>query len=445
MALLWTTLVVLVAVSLIHGLVKKMKGKKLPPGPRGLPILGHLHLLGKNPHHDLTKLAKHYGPIMHLRFGFADIIVASSPQAAQLFLKTHDLVFASRPPHEAAKYLSYGQKNLGYSQYGPYWRNMRKLATLQMVFGKKYEIKDIDERGFKAVIKEAMQIAAEPNVGDYFPFLAKFDFQGLTRRMKVITKVFDRFFERILDDHEQSGGSSEMTKDLVDIMLSILKSGETEFQFTREHIKSTLLDIFAASIDTSTTMIEWIMSELLRHPQIMKKVQQELERKIGLGRMVEESDLEGLDYLEMVIKESFRLHPAGPLLLPHEAREDCMVDGFHIPKQAQVIVNIWAMGHDPNVWVDPEKFIPERFERSNIDYRGCNFELIPFGSGRRSCPGLQLGITMVRLVVAQLVHCFDWKLPNGILPIELDMTEEFGLVVTRAEHLRAVPKYRLHI
>nr|GMD21308.1 cytochrome P450 CYP736A12-like [Ipomoea batatas] len=451
MAWLWTALAVFAALSLIHGLAKKMNGKKLPPGPRGLPILGHLHLIGKNPHQDLNKLAKQYGPIMYLRFGFVDNIVVSSPQAAELFLKTHDLVFANRPPNEAAKYISYDQKNLSFSQYGPYWRSMRKLCTLQllnmtcrMVFGKKYEIKDIDERGFKGLIKEGMQLTAKPNLGNYYPYLGKLDLQGFTRQMKAIAKSFDRFLERIIDDHEQRGSISE-TKDFVDIMLSIMKSGETEFELTREHVKTTLLDMLAASIDTSATVIEWMMSELLKHPQIMKKVQEELDNKVGLNRMVEESDLDSLEYLEMVTKESLRLHPVAPFLIPHEAREDCTVDGFYIPKKARIMVNVWAIGHDQNVWANAEEFIPERFEGSNIDYKGRDFELIPFGSGRRSCPGLQLGITVVRLVVAQLVHCFDWKLPNGMSSKELDMTEEFGLVVTRAEHLMAIPKYRLHI
>ncbi|XP_031110034.1 cytochrome P450 CYP736A12-like [Ipomoea triloba] len=496
MAWLWTTLAVFAALSLIHGLLKKTKTKKLPPGPRGLPILGHLHLLGKNPHHDLSKLAKQYGPIMHLRLGFVDTIVASSPHAAQLFLKTHDLVFASRPPIEAAKYISYNQKNMCFSPYGLYWRNMRKLCTLQllsshkinsfratrreelcylidslkqsaldrvavdlsakvselsadmscrMVVGKKYENKDIDERGFKGVINELMQLSAIPNLGDYFPYLGQLDFQGLTRRMKVLAKVIDRFLERILDEHEQSGSGDQMTKDFVDIILSIMKSGETEFQFNREHVKSVLMDMLAGSIDTSLSAIEWMMSELLRHPQVLKKVQQELESNVGLDRMVDESDLENLNYLEMVMKESFRLHPPGPLLIPHEAMEDSTVDGFHIPKKARIIINVWSIGRDPNVWADPEKFIPERFEGCNIDYQGRNFEFIPFSSGRRSCPGLQLGITMVRLVVAQLVHCFDWELPNGMLPEELDMTEEFSLVMPRTKHLIAVPHYRLHI
>ncbi|XP_019172766.1 PREDICTED: cytochrome P450 CYP736A12-like [Ipomoea nil] len=495
MAWVWTTLAVFAALSLIHGLMKKMNGKKLAPGPRGLPILGHLHLIGKNPHQDLNKLAKQYGPIMHLRFGFVDNIVVSSPQAAELFLKTHDLVFASRPPNEAAKYISYDQKNLSFSQYGPYWRNMRKLCTLQllsnlkinsfqamrreelcclieslkqaaldgvavdlsakvsdlaadmtcrMVFGKKYEIKDIDERGFKGAIKEGMQLAVKPNLGNYFPYLGKLDLQGFTRKMKAIAKTFDRFLERIIDDHEQRGSNSE-TKDFVDIMLSIMKSGETEFQLSREHVKTTLLDLLGASIDTSATVIDWMMAELLKHPQKMKKVQEELDNKVGLNRMVEETDLDSLEYLEMVTKESLRLHPVAPLLIPHEAREDCMVDGFYIPRKATIMVNVWAIGHDQNVWANAEEFIPERFEGSNIDYKGRDFELIPFGSGRRSCPGLQLGITVVRIVVAQLVHCFDWKLPNGMSSKELDMTEEFGLVVTRAEHLMAIPNYRLHI
>lgn len=200
-----------------------------------------------------------------------------------------------------------------------------------------------------------------------------------------------------------------------------------------------------ASMDTSATTIEWIFTELLRHPKVMKKLQKEIEEKVGRrNRIIEESDIESLEYLDMVIKETFRLHPVAPLLLPHESIEDCTIDGFHIPKKSRILVNTKAIGRDPTVWEEPEKFFPERFSSkdNNVDIRGRDFRLIPFGSGRRSCPGLQLGLTIVRLVVAQLVHCFDWELPNGMRPEELDTKEVFGLVTARANHLMLVPKYR---
>nr|GME09956.1 cytochrome P450 CYP736A12-like [Ipomoea batatas] len=464
---------VIAAVSIFSGFLKN-RSKRLPPGPKGLPILGHLHLIGKNPHQDLHELAKTHGPIMHLRFGFVDNIIVSSAETAEQFLKTHDLVFATRPPHQAAKYLSYDQKNLSFGEYGPYWRNMRKLCTLELLSNLKINSFQSMRREELCVLVESlkqaardgvavdlsakvasmsadmssMSLAAIPNLGDYFPYLGKLDLQGLTRRMKAVSKLFDEFFERIIDEHEcaTNKGTTQVTRDFVDTMLDIMKSGgESTFQFTREHVKTIMLDMLAGSMDTSSTVVEWIMSELLRHPEVMKKLKEELERQVGLDRMVEEEDLEHLEYLEMVLKESLRIHPVAPLLLPHAAIEDCMVNGFHIPKRARVIVNIWAIGHDPNVWSDPEKFIPNRFNGSNIEYRDRDFELIPFGSGRRSCPGLQLGITVVRLLVAQLVHCFDWDLPNGMSSKDLDMTEEFGLVVSRAKHLMAIPTYRLHL
>lgn len=198
-------------------------------------------------------------------------------------------------------------------------------------------------------------------------------------------------------------------------------------------------------MDTSATAIDWAMSELLKHPCFMQKVQTELEEAVGLDRMVEESDLEKLHYLDKVIKETLRLHPVAPLLLPHFATEDCTISGFLIPEKSRIIVNVWAIGRDPKVWNDPERFNPERFEGSSVDVRGRDFQLIPFGSGRRGCPGLQLGLTTVRYVLAQLLHCFDWELPDGVIASELDMTEEFGLTMPRAKHLMAVPSYRLKV
>lgn len=490
-------LVLLVVLYILQGLHYKFikKKKKVPPGPKGLPIIGNLHMIGKNVHQDLYKLAKKYGPIMSMRFGLVPVIVASSPHAAKQFLKTHDLVFASRPDNRAAKFIAYDQRNLTFAKYGSYWRNMRKLCTLEllstlkinsfqamrkqevsnfvtfisraassgvefdisanlatlnvnmaclMIFGKKYMDNEFDERGFKYVVQEALILAATPNIGEFFPFLDVFDLQGIVRRMKELAKIFDEFFERIIDEHVQDSKEEKQTKDFVDTLMNIMEFGEAEFEFDRRHVKAILLDMLIASMDTSATSIDWIFSELLAHPKIIKKLQKELEQVVGINRMVKESDLEKLEYLDMVIKEGFRLHPISPLLVPHESIEDCTIDGFDIPKGSRLLVNTWAIGRDPKVWPEPEKFVPERFVGSNIDLRRHDFRLLPFGSGRRSCPGLQLGLTTVRLVLAQLVHCFDWELPNGMMPNDLDMTEKFGLVMTRTQHLVAIPTYRLN-
>ena len=176
----------------------------------------------------------------------------------------------------------------------------------------------------------------------------------------------------------------------------------------------------------------------------MNKVQIELANVVGMKRMVEESDLEKLDYLDMVVKETLRLHPVAPLLIPHQSTEDCTVDGFHIPKKSRIMINVCAIGRDESAWTEAEKFLPERFVGSSIDLRGNHFELLPFGSGRRRCPGMQLGLTVVKLVLAQLVHCFDWELPDNMSPNDLDMTEDFGITVPRAKHLLAIPSYRLY-
>ncbi|XP_039037799.1 cytochrome P450 71AU50-like [Hibiscus syriacus] len=472
----------------------RAKTKRLPPGPRGLPILGNLLMVGSKPHRDLRLLALKYGPIMHLRFGFMPVIVVSSPEAAELFLKTHDLVFASRPPHEASKCICYNQQNLAFSPYGSYWRNMRKMCTLEllsnhkitsfrsmrkqeldllvrrireaatsavavdlssevtsfstdvscrMIIGKKYNRDDFGEKGFTATLREAMQIGSCFNLADYIPQIRVLDLQRLTKRMKAIAKDFDDFCEKIIEEHVQSEDENRV-KDFVDVMLGFVGSEEThEYRVERDTIKAIILDMLAASMDSSAATIDWTMTELIRHPRVTKKLRNELESVVGTKRMVEESDLEKLEYLDMVIKESFRLHPAAPLLAPHAAREDCMVNGFHIPKDARIMINAWAIGRDQRVWTDADEFYPERFVGSDIDLGGHNFELIPFGSGRRGCPGMQLALTVVRLVVAQLVHCFDWELPDNMLPTELDMTEDFGLVCPRACHLLVIPTWRL--
>ncbi|XP_062029082.1 cytochrome P450 CYP736A12-like isoform X1 [Rosa rugosa] len=486
--------------SLIAAAFSKPKQKKLPPGPLALPVIGHLHMLGNLPHRSLQHLAEKYGSIMSIRLGNVPTILVSSPKAAELFLKTHDANFASRPRVQASEHLAYGTMGLAFTEYGPYWRHVRKLCTLELFCpskaeafaplrreeigllvqslkkaGEGGEVVDVSDKvygvgedityrmilgctkddarfGLKEIVHEISLLTGAFNVADFVPFLGPFDFQGLTKRLKKVTKMIDQLLEKIIDQHEQVANTKsgkQGHEDFVDVLLSLtnrpLNPNDEQVHFLdRTNVKAILVDMITAAFDTSATSIVWSLAELLRHPWIMKNLQEEIQSVVGMDRMVEESDLPKLDYLSMVVKESFRLHPVAPLLVPHESIEDITIDGYDIPKKSRIIVNIWSIGRDPNVWSENvEEFYPERFMNSNIDLRGHNFQLIPFGSGRRGCPGMQLGLATVRLVLAQLVHCFNWELPNGLLPQDLDMSEDFGLSLSKAKHLLAKPTYRL--
>ncbi|TKY44688.1 steroid 17alpha-monooxygenase or 17alpha-hydroxyprogesterone aldolase [Spatholobus suberectus] len=475
----------------------KQRHGKNAPGPRALPIIGNLHVLGKLPHRTLQSLARKYGPIMSLKLGQVPAIVVSSAETAELFLKTHDTVFASRPKIQASESLSHGSKGLAFSEYSAYWRNVRKVSTLQLLSASKVEmfaplrreelgllVKSLrnaeasrevvdlsqllgelmenivykmilgrardDRFDLKGLVHEVMNLVGAFNLADYMPWLGAFDPQGLTKRLKKASKAFDQVLEQIIQDHEHpyyKEQKDSRNKDFVDILLSLMHQPidlqDDQKVIDRTNIKAIILDMITAAFDTSSTTVEWAMSELLRHPSVMKRLQDELENAVGMNRHVEEIDLEKLPYLNMVVKETLRLHPVAPLLLPRECREDVTIDGYYIKEKSRIIINAWAIGRDPKVWYNAEMFDPKRFANSNVDIRGNDFRVIPFGSGRRGCPGIHLGLATVKLVLAQLVHSFNWVLPLGMSPDELEMHEIFGLTTPRRKHLLAIPVYRL--
>ena len=186
-------------------------------------------------------------------------------------------------------------------------------------------------------------------------------------------------------------------------------------------------------------MIEWAMAQLMRNPRVMQKAQAELRERLQGKPMVTEDDLINLRYLKLVIKETLRLNNAVPLLLPRECRETCKVMGYDVPKGTTVFVNAWAIGRDPKYWADAEEFTPERFESSTVDFNGTDLEFIPFGAGRRMCPGMALGLASHEIFLASLLYHFDWELPAGVSPSEMDMTEEMGVTMTSRM------KYGLHL
>lgn len=262
--------------------------------------------------------------------------------------------------------------------------------------------------------------------------------------MKAVGKAMDNVVGEIINKHEEDArnGTKKSNKDFVDMMLSS-KTLSSADKLDKENIKSLLFELILGAIDTSHTWIEWTMAELLRSPKAMRRLQEELEANVGLDRMVEEKDIPNLQYLEMVIKETFRLHPPTPLLVPRESMEDIEINGYYIPKKSRVIVNTWAIGHDSNICSNNvDEFFPERFIDSDINILGHDFFLIPFGYGKRICPGAKLGLLNVKLIVSHLVHSFNWELPKGKSPSELDMTEAFGLVTGKSKHLSAIPSYR---
>ncbi|KAL5722170.1 hypothetical protein ACHQM5_005721 [Ranunculus cassubicifolius] len=477
---------------IVHLLLSKHNyTSRTPPGPSGIPFIGHLHLMGDHPHRSLQKLSQKYGPVMQLQLGLLPTIVVSSSEMVESFLKHHDLNFVSRPKIQASKHLSYGTRGVIVSDYGPYWRTARKLCSLHllsvskvdsfkslrkqevinlirsleiaavcdetvnissqvrsmienvsytMIFGSKCK----GRSEFKQCIEEALGLIATTNIADFIPFLEPLDLQGLKRRMKKVSRVMDTFLEEIIDEHEQNFNCEH--KDFIDVMISQLKSGNArEERFTRSDIKAIILDIIESTSNTSAATIEWTLTELLMHSEVMTRVQEELTTVIGMDRIVEEGDLGKLVYLDMVIKEVIRLRPVSPII-PRKSINDITIEGFHIPKNSLVIINAWAVGRDQKMWSDTaEDFCPERFNNVEIDIRGPDYKMIPFGAGRRKCPGTELGLRTVKLVLAQILHCFSLELPNGVSPADIDTKEIFGIAIRRVNPLHIVPTSRLAV
>ncbi|TYI64023.1 hypothetical protein E1A91_D09G057400v1 [Gossypium mustelinum] len=444
-----------------HG---KGKGKTFP-GPRPLPIIGNLHMLGVLPHRSLYHLAKKHGPIMSIMLG-------------SMFLKTHDDVFASRPKLQVLKSIYNGKKGIAFTGYGQYWRSVRKLCSQQLFTVSKIESfapsrKDVlthfieslkkaatrkevvniskmvgnliekmtlkmilgpveryEEFKLQELIEELTNLVGVFNLADFVPFFGAFDLQGLKARTRTLGEKLDKALEMIINDHQQQKQDDFIGTMLTELNKQMNPNGDI---MDRYSIKAITIDMFVASLDTSSTTLEWALSALIRHPRVMLKLESELESIIG-KRMVEENDLPKLEYLDMVVRETLRLYPVAPMLIPRESMKDIIIDGCYISKKSRVIVNVFAIGRDPNVWSNNvEEFFPERFINSNIELHGHDFELIPFGSGRR----------VFKLILAQLVHCFDWELPGGMSPNDLDMTEKFSASLPRKTNLYAKPIYRM--
>lgn len=207
-------------------------------------------------------------------------------------------------------------------------------------------------------------------------------------------------------------------------------------------------NMLSAGVDTSITTMEWALSELIRNPDILQTLTSELDKVVGKNRMVQETDLPNLKYLQAVIKEVFRLHPPAPLLLPPESSQDCQLAGYHVPACTRLFVHVHEMGQSPAVWKNPLAFDPERFlNESEIDVKGLDFRLIPFGSGRRACSAVTLGTVSVQWTTATLVHAFQWSLPADQSCGKLDMTEHYRQTTTRADalHLHASPRLGTHL
>nr|XP_027085781.1 cytochrome P450 71A1-like [Coffea arabica] len=473
-----------------------------PPGPKPWPIIGNLNLLGSIPHQSLHLLSQKYGAIMQLKFGSSPVVVASSPEMAKEFLQTHDVNFASRPATAAGKYTSYNCSDMTWAPYGPFWRQARKLYLTQIFNPKRldfFESIRIEER--RAFISRLYALSGKPvvmrdhlmrltlssacqmvlsnkyfaqsegdgslvtfeefqemidtwfwlggvfNIGDWIPWLDRFDLQGYIKQMKELYKKFDRFHNHVLDDHQARRKTEKdfIPKDMVDILLQYAEDPDLQVKLTRDQIKGLIQDLLAGGTDTSATTVEWAMNELLKHPRLIRKAAEELDRVIGKDKWVEEADFSKLPFLEAIIKETLRLHPLATLLAPRYAIEDCTVAGYHIAKGTTVFINTWSIGRNSKYWDSPEEFIPERFLEKDIDMKGQNFALLPFGSGRRRCPGYNLGIKLVRSTLANLLHGFNWKLPHGMKPEEICMEELYGLTTHPRISLAMIPEPRLPV
>ncbi|CAN6239873.1 unnamed protein product [Urochloa humidicola] len=468
------------------------------PRPRGLPLIGNLHQLGAVPHDALAALAaKHAAPLMLLRLGSVPTLVVSTADALRATFQPNDRAMSGRPALAAATRITYGLQDIVFSHPdGPLWRAARRASLSELLSAPRVRgfrgVRESEAAALVAAVAEVSVAGSPVNlserlmdtsnrilrrvafgddgdgegsieagvvldetqkllgaffVSDYMPWLGWVDtLRGLRRRLERNFRELDAFYEKVIDDHLDKKRAGSKGEDLVDVLLRL--HGDPAYKSTfnsRDQIKGILTDMFIAGTDTTAATVEWTMTELVRHPDILAKAQEEVRGAVAHGSdIVLESDLLRLKYLKLVIRESMRVHPPVPLLVPRETIEPCTVYGYEIPAGTRVFVNARAIGQDPAAWgPDAARFAPERHEEvADLgDHKPWHdsFRLVPFGVGRRSCPGVHFATSAVELLLANLLFCFDWRVPDGRV---VDLEQETGLTVHRKNRLLLVAERR---
>ncbi|XVF02586.1 hypothetical protein REPUB_Repub04eG0187400 [Reevesia pubescens] len=473
----------------------KKEHKRLPPSPPKLPILGNLHQFGALPHSSLSQLSRKYGPVLLLQLGRIPLVVISSAEAAREVLKVNDLACCSRPPIAGAGKLTYNYLDVAFSPYSEYWRELRKICVLELfsvksvksfrfvredevrsvmdsislsstsatpvnvtekifaltgsitfrtAFGKCFQKSDFDRTKFYELVHDAEIVAGRFSREECFPGVGWIldRVNGHHKRVERVFHELDTLFQQVIDDHLKPGRTKQ-NEDIIDVMLGIEKEQieDGHAWLTKNHIKALLLNMFLGGVDTSALTVNWAMAELSRKPRLMKKAQEEVRSIVGKKGRVTETDLDQLQYLKMVIKETLRLHPPAPLLIARETMSHFKINGYDIYPKTLIQINAWAIGRDPQYWKNPEEFCPERFIDNTVDFKGQHFEFLPFGAGRRGCPGIYMGTVTSELLLANLLYCFDWKLPGGMKEEDINMEESAGhsLTVSKKTPLLLVP------
>ncbi|VVA27402.1 PREDICTED: cytochrome P450 [Prunus dulcis] len=486
------------------------KPQKLPPGPPRWPILGNLLQLGPLPHRDLASLCDKYGPLVYLKLGSVDAITTNDPEIIREILLKQDEVFASRPRTLAAVHLAYGCGDVALAPFGPRWKRMRRICMEHLLTtkrldsfarhraeeaqhlvrdvwamaqtGKAVNLRDLlggfsmnnvtrmllgkqyfgagsagpqEAMEFMHITHELFWLLGLIYLGDYLPIWRWVDPYGCEKKMREVEKRVDDFHTNIIEEHrrrarEEKGkktrGEEGGEMDFVDVLLSLPGEDGKEHMDDVE-IKALIQDMIAAATDTSAVTNEWAMAEVIKHPCILRKIQEELDSVVGPKRMVNESDLAHLNYLRCVVRETFRMHPAGPFLIPHESLRATWIDGYYIPAKTRVFINTHGLGRNTKIWDNVEEFRPERHwlsDGSRVEIsHGADFKILPFSAGKRKCPGAPLGVTLVLMALARLFHGFDWAPPDGLRPQDIDTKEVYGMTMPKAQPLMAIAKPRL--
>eukprot|EP00257_Ricinus_communis_P001347 XP_002511566.2 cytochrome P450 98A2 [Ricinus communis] len=469
---------------------------KLPPGPFPWPVLGNLPNIEPDVSKCLDNWSQTYGRIISIWVGSTLNVVVSSSELAEEVLKDKDQVLAHRPRNKAVSIMSRNGKGILWADYGPQYARLRKICMLELfsqkgteafrpiregevramiesiykdstcldnkqddnlflrkylnpvvlnsvsmlVLGSRFLTREgvTNELGseFKAIFGDEMKLATSLTPAEHIWWL-NWIFRFRNKAFSGLLARRDSLIRAIMEEHKKV---CDAKQHLVD---SLLNLQETSNGICDEDITGLLWDVTTAGMETSTVVVEYTMAQLVKNPRLQLKAQEELDHVIGNKRVMSESDISNLPYLRCVVKEALRLHPPAPFLQPHKANADVKIGGYDIPEGTNIHVNVRAIGRDPEIWKDSLEFKPERFLEEDVEMKGYDFRLLPFGAGRRMCPAAQLGINLATSMIGHLLHHFNWSLPDAVVPEEIDLSAIPGSPSFLKTPLQVVPTLRL--